>query len=59
MAILKIKQLQDCYVSDNPNVLGIMPDFIGQIKIRTGTKQAFFAAGLTTTSWGTCGTAGG
>lgn len=59
MAILKIKKLkQENEVTNNPNTLGIFPDYVGQLKVRTDTKQLFFAFGMTNSSWGTCGTAG-
>jgi hypothetical protein len=45
--------------ANNPNTLKINPKKIGDIFVRTDTKQLFFAYGLTSTSWGTCGTAGG
>lgn len=45
--------------TDNPNTLNICPSKVGDIFVRTDTKQLFFAYGLTTDSWGTCGTAGG
>ena len=44
---------------NNPNTLKISPTKIGDIFVDTTFKQLYFAMGLTTTSWGTCGTAGG
>ena len=45
--------------ANNPNTLNICPTKIGDIFVDTHYKQLYFAMGLTTEDWGTCGTAGG
>lgn len=45
--------------TNTPNHLNIVPTKIGDIFIRTDTKQMFFAYGVNIDEWGTCGTAGG
>lgn len=42
----------------NPNVLKVSPGKVGDLFVDTTALQLYFACGLTTTSWGTCGTAG-
>lgn len=44
----------------NPNTApGVIAQQVGQIYVRTDTKQLFFALSAQTADWGTCGTAGG
>lgn len=45
--------------SGNPNTVKIHPSKVGDLFVDTSRKQLYFAFGNTTTSWGTCGTAGG
>ncbi len=44
--------------SGDPNTQLIDPRFIGDLWVDQDAKQLFFAFGMTSSSWGTCGTAG-
>lgn len=59
---MAIKKSQKAPLSGtvNPNTApGIIAEEVGQLYVRTDTKQLFFAMSAQAADWGTCGTAGG